>query len=1280
MIRAKSAQSRLLHPHCPHTMFWDDHLDLPTVSALPFDFKVENGPGGDTPVAIPAEYPVVLAAVLLLVHRLTGDEDVVVASAAPDGRLLYTRVQLTGVATWGDFCQLVATAYAAGCAHADSFPGITAVPNVPIGVFPQDAPAAFPWTLTPTRLAYPATASRERAAIVADQLAAVASTPSSTPLTAVSLLTASQTLPLPSADLHWGEFRGPIHEIFGRNAEAHPDRVCVVELAEDPAAEPRTFSYHAIHTALNVVAGYLHAQGIVVGDVVTVYAARNVDLVVAVMGVLKAGATFLVIDPAYPPARQNVYLQVAKPLALVVLGRAGVLDSEVETYISENLTLKARIDGLVTSPQSVEGTTGTGALSGYSAFGAAAPPVTVSPEDSPTLSFTSGSEGLPKGVLGRHFLLTHYFPWMARTFGLSDASRFTMLSGIAHDPVQRDMFTPLFLGAQLWIPTETDIGTPGRLAEWMARTKVTVTHLTPAMGQLLAADAVAEIAHLQNAFFVGDILTKRDCMRLQALAPNVAIINMYGTTETQRAVSFFRVPLRTENAGFLAAAKDTIPAGRGMENVQLCVVNRASRTPCGVGEVGEIYVRAGGLARGYRGLPELNAEKFVVNWMGTRAEDPSLPAGYDRLYRTGDLGRYTPAGDVEVSGRADDQVKIRGFRIELGEIDTHLSQHPAVRENITLVRANHNGEKALFSWVVFHTPVEVPEGADPVVARLVGAHDTLVSIRNHLKTRLAAYAVPGVIIPVARLPLNPNGKVDKPKLAIPSVEQMAAVAEAGNLEALTATEEAIREVWWSVLPEKVALGPTDLFFDAGGHLILATRMILQVRRALGVEVPLGAIYKHPTLGGFARAVAGEAGEVATAYAEDAEQLVAELPSAFPTKGSIAPASPPTVFLTGATGFLGSFLLGQLVARGCKVVCHVRAADSTAAMARLRTAGTVYTLWDGSGDVTPFLGDLAAADFGNAAAYQALADSVDVVVHNGAAVHWVYPYATLRDANVVSTFNLLALCAQGRPKTFSFVSSTSVVDVDHFLAAPVAESDLLAASATGLPTGYGQLKWVGERLVRAARSRGLSATVVRPGYVSGSTRTGAQNTDDYLLRMLKGCVQLGSGPVVASGVNMVPVDHVARVVVAAALSPLAEVCQVTAHPRIALGEYVESVNQYGHAVVMEPYAVWARKLSDAIAGGADNALFPLLHMVLDGLDKSQAPELEDSNTVAVLQADAAWTGEDALPGAGVDTATVGVYLAYLQKIGWLEGGRGLPQVEVSEEAVAAAARVSGRGGK
>lgn len=490
------------------------------------------------------------------------------------------------------------------------------------------------------------------------------------PIGRINLVTEAQRriLPDPEKDLHWDSFGGAIHDIFSANAEKHPERLCVVETASNSAPH-REFTYRQIHWASNVLAHHLVNSGVQRGEVVMIYAYRGVDLVVAVMGVLKAGATFSVIDPLYPPDRQVIYLTVAQPRALINLRKAtqeaGQLSEKVRSFITNNLQLKVEIPSLALGDDGkVLGgdINGQDVLSKQQELGNKSTNIVIGPDDIPTLSFTSGSEGIPKGVRGRHFSLAYYFPWMAQRFSLQEHDRITMLSGIAHDPIQRDIFTPLFLGAQLLIPSKDDIQYE-KLAEWMQKYGATVTHLTPAMGQILVGNASAEFPKLHHAFFVGDILIKRDCKVLQRLAPNVRIVNMYGTTETQRAVSYYEIPSFNDDSTYLENMKDVIPAGKGMsDDVQLLVVNRADPTKlCGVGEVGEIYVRAGGLAEGYLGQKELTEKKFKPNWFvdpqkwtardGTRKNTSKRQpwrefflGSRDRLYRSGDLGRYTPSG------------------------------------------------------------------------------------------------------------------------------------------------------------------------------------------------------------------------------------------------------------------------------------------------------------------------------------------------------------------------------------------------------------------------------------------------------------------------------------------------------------------------------------------------------------------------------------------------------------------------------------------------------------
>lgn len=1146
------------------------------------------------------------------------------------------------------------------------------------------------------------------------------------PVGSVSVLTPThkKKVPDPTADLDWCGWKGAITDIFSRNARQWPDKPCVIQsIPSANLTEPQqtiTFSYATILRASNILSHHLIKQGVQREEVVMVYAHRSVDLVVAVMAILKAGATFSVIDPAYPPSRQTIYLGVAQPRGLIVLKGAGQIAPSVREFMSTELKIRVEVPALEILPTGdIHGGTDqdeADVLTSLAHLADTDPNVALGPDSIGTLSFTSGSTGIPKGVRGRHFSLTHFFPWMGERFGLGADSKFTMLSGIAHDPIQRDMFTPLFFGAELHVPTSDDIGTPGRLAEWMAQSEVTVTHLTPAMGQLLSAQATRRIPSLRNAFFVGDVLTKRDCLRLQALAVNVRIINMYGTTETQRAVSYFAVPPVSEDSTFLATQKDIMPAGQGMIDVQLLVVNRNDRTVlCAIGEVGEIYVRSGGLAESYLDS-EASAEKFVNNWFSANAPSRKDTVRHphnglagseslywkgirDRMYRSGDLGRYLPDGTVECTGRADDQVKIRGFRIELGEIDTHLSQHPLVRENVTLVRRDKDEEKILVSYFVplggptlatYASEIEEDEG----VAGGIRKYSRLIKdIREYLKKKLPSYSVPSLFVPLKRMPLNPNGKIDKPALPFPDTVQAAFAAPSTTRQA-SSTEETLQGIWANILPNPPQSVPLDeSFFDLGGHSILATRLIFEIRKVFLVNAPLSLIFEQPTLTGLAATIdalrnadlgltdkppngqpqltPGAPAKLTVEYGQDVEKLLPRLKQSYSSLPADYGSRPLAVFLTGATGFLGAFVLRDLLSRQervQKVICLVRASDAQQGLTRLREGavdrGVWKDEWVDSGRLEVVVGDLGLDLFGlSEKEWLRIANEVDVILHNGALVHWVYPYERLRAPNVLSTITALDLASTGRPKAVVFVSSTSAIDTEHYVKLSdslahgrsnhtgVPESDDLEGARTSLKTGYGQSKWVSEKLLFEAGRRGLRGHIIRPGYVVGDSRTAVTNTDDFIWRLVKGCIQLGLAPDINNTINMVPVDHVALCTALSAVSPLPNasmsVLHITARPMPTFNDMLSSLAQHGYSTDQCDYLVWRRKLEHHVMKVQDNALFPLLHFVLDDLPTStKAPDLDDTNTRALFLQH---TGNLAVT---VDDELMGLYLAWLVGAGFL----------------------------
>ncbi|RKU41013.1 putative NRPS-like protein biosynthetic cluster [Coniochaeta pulveracea] len=1160
-------------------------------------------------------------------------------------------------------------------------------------------------------------------------------------------------LPDPTIDLDWSGYIGAIHEIFHKNALKTPDAPCVTETASSTTPE-RRYTYKQIYEASNILANQLHEAGITNGDVVMIFAYRSVELIIAFMGTLASGATITVLDPAYPPARQQIYLEVSQPKALITIGRArdenGTFAPRVQKYIDEELSLKIRVPELRMSD---DGHLTGGEVDGKEVFidiesKAAAPPdVLVGPDSISILSFTSGTTSTPKGVMGRHYSLAKYFPWMARTFNWTSETKFACLSGISHDPIQRDIFSPIFMGGELIIPARENIAHE-RLAEWFRDHKPNAVHLTPAMGQILCGGAKAEFPALKWVLYVGDILTKKDCAALRKLAPNADICAAYGTTETSRSVSYYHIKNHAEDPGALDRIGDIVPAGKGIENVQLLVVNREDPTKlCGVGEAGEIMLRAAGLAEISLSLLILMKEKFLNNWFvdnqkwveaDDKVADPVkqpwrkyYKGPRDRIYRTGDLGHFLDdSGNCAITGRADDQVKVRGFRIELNEIDTNLRGHHLVRECKTLLRRDRNEEPVLVSYVVpedqewlkwlAERGLEDLEEQGTEIGRVTVLSKRYrpmqAELRDHLKSRLPVHAVPTYVIFLKKMPLNPNGKVDGPALPFPDAALISEEASDEDLkrwESLSSTEKELAEQWATLINGLNAktLHPESDFFESGGHSLLAQQLLLNIRKNMGSNVTISSLYSNSTLGALSTLIdrqregkedsgATEDGEAA--YAQAFDKLLGSLDAKYQTAdpAALSPKSKTTVFVTGATGFLGSYIVKDLLEReNVHVIAHIRGAKGIpAALERVQNSLRGYGPRLGLDDDS----------------WKMVGDAADVVIHNGALVHWVKQYKHLERSNVLSTIDTLRLCNQGKPKLFTFISSTSVLDTDYYIKlsqeqtstgqGAVMEADDLMGSRNGLGTGYGQSKWVSEQLVREAGRRGLLGSIIRPGYILGDAATGVCNNDDFLIRMLKGCIQLSSRPHIINTINAVPVGHVSTVVVAASLNPVpaetansnkgdvgVHVIQVTAHPRLRMNEYLSILSYYGYDVPEVDYDQWKAQLETFVSAGPiqkdeeQSALMPLFHMATNNLPTTtRAPELDDRNAVAVLKADAdRWTGVDESAGEGITREGVGRFLRYLAETNFLawptRRGRELPAIKPGVVEAQAKYGVGGRGG-
>jgi len=610
-------------------------------------------------------------------------------------------------------------------------------------------------------------------------------------------------------------FRGSVVELFHRRADEHPHRIAV--------ADPRgAWSYAELRRRASRIARRLAGAGLQPGEVVAILAHRGATLVAAVYGTLEAGGAFLLMDFAYPGPRLAEIVEAARPRAFLALAEP---PPELDAAVADE---RPRLR-LAIPPWGAGGEDPTAAGPGLDA------PVEVTAGDLAYLSFTSGSTGKPKGIEGRHGPLTHFLPWQCRRFDLGESDRYSMLSGLAHDPLQRDLFTPLATGATLLVPAPDQLFAAGYLASWLAAERVTVAHLTPAMAQIVtempaAGGAPSRVPSLRRAFLTGEALTWRDVTRLRRLAPGVLCVNFYGSTETQRAVGYCEASADgvLERGGH--DGKEILPLGRGMEDVQLLVVNPEGRL-AGVGELGEVWVRSPHLARGYLGDPALTADRFRRNPWG---DDPA-----DRVYRTGDLGRYLPDGRVAFAGRTDFQAQIRGYRVEPGEVEAALARIDGVWEAVVLVRGDGSETRRLVAHLA----------REPGAA---GETLTIEAVRRWLRAELPAYMVPEGYLLLDRLPLTPNGKVDRAALGRMREE----TGGAGGYRAPeTALERSLVELLKELL-ELERVGVEDNFFDLGANSLLLVRFHSRLQELLGRELPAMELFNHPTVRSLAAVLGG----------------------------------------------------------------------------------------------------------------------------------------------------------------------------------------------------------------------------------------------------------------------------------------------------------------------------------------------------------------------------------------------------------------------------------------
>lgn len=600
-----------------------------------------------------------------------------------------------------------------------------------------------------------------------------------------------------------------VQAMFEKQAECAPTRVAVV-------FEEQQVTYGELNARANQLAHHLLQLGVGAEVAVGLCLDRSVELIVGVLGILKAGAAYVPLDASQPPARRRMILEAAGARVLV---SSSELAKDLHASVKNMVCLDAEAELLAqASTDNVSSA--------------------VAAENLVYVIFTSGSTGRPKGVAVEHRQLVNYIDAIWEELALPAGSSFASVSTIAADLGNTAVFPALCKGGTLHLIAEERTTDPEGLAAYCQRHPIDCLKIVPThLSALLAASEAADLLPRRRLVLGGEACPWNLVEKIATLAPACVVLNHYGPTEA--TVGAITNHVRAEDGERIS---ETVPLGRPLANMQAYILDQQLR-PVRRGVPGELYVGGAGLARGYINHADSTAEKFIPS--------PFSNAG-ERLYKTGDRARYLGDGRIEFLGRVDHQLKIRGYRIEPGEIEAVVRQHPSVRETVIQAREDEPGDMRLVAYVVPNLDAGLELIATPQrLSQIAGS--LVLDLRRLLDEKLPRYMMPSAFVLLNALPLTPNGKLDRNSLPQPA--RLDTELES-DVPPQTSTEEILASIWARVLKLK-QVGVNNDFFQLGGHSLMAVRLFAEIEKMFGIRLPLATLFEAPTISQLAKILEGD---------------------------------------------------------------------------------------------------------------------------------------------------------------------------------------------------------------------------------------------------------------------------------------------------------------------------------------------------------------------------------------------------------------------------------------